>query len=207
MSPLITLTIKPLTKQIQPSPCSRPSKCLINLLMTTLIVKYESLPNGIHRFYTNKKSNTCFITFIAILNTIPIHVIANGITAYFFKIQLIWIAGINLIIWGLLYLANHYIILSESVLVLPNIGVQLETKYKSGYLKKQFYRIAIVQKVFIHEAIQFLSVLNRLVFIIDGYDSLVIAFPNSNLRHADLVFIYRKLDKLLNFDSDMERSS
>lgn len=96
-----------------------------------------------------------------------------------------------------LFIKQNGKIVSESVLINPNIGIQIETEYYNGKSTRQFFHISTVKNCFLNEVFQNCKIEYYLTFITENPSRLVIAFCNSNIKHKKLIEIYRLTTNIL----------
>jgi hypothetical protein len=87
---------------------------------------------------------------------------------------------------------------SESLLVVRDLGVQIDRRSAAGVLTSQFFGKAAVQQVFINEApFRYHTILSYLALQVDGQSDLVIVFEHTRPRLATLIHVYRSVMALL----------
>eukprot|EP00899_Mesostigma_viride_P003379 jgi/Mesvir1/13041/Mv06032-RA.1 len=111
-------------------------------------------------------------------------------------------AGTTLVVTVTLGLAGWAIhrafsVQQESLFFLNGVGVQLETKYLLGSPTKRMYSLDKVRGVVINEAVQAFGCHFYLALLVDGEDEMVVPFPRTRLRLAQLKVVYGDLRDLL----------
>ncbi|KAH9101428.1 hypothetical protein LEN26_015236 [Aphanomyces euteiches] len=96
-------------------------------------------------------------------------------------------------------------VIEESVLVIPQIGVQLRKKQQNGHEKFMFLEATSIKAVVINEAITFSDVIYYLAFIVQDESKMILAFEAFRPRVIALQKIYRGTKQLL-FPDDSKMS-
>eukprot|EP01103_Thecamoeba_quadrilineata_P021552 TRINITY_DN993_c0_g1_i6.p1 TRINITY_DN993_c0_g1~~TRINITY_DN993_c0_g1_i6.p1 ORF type:complete len:104 (-),score=12.19 TRINITY_DN993_c0_g1_i6:191-502(-) len=78
----------------------------------------------------------------------------------------------------------------ESLLVIPDMGVQVTTVHFSGKRNDLFIDKTKIQSIIINEGIQCFRVIFYMAFIVKGHDKMIIAFENLCPRLDDLLKVY-----------------
>eukprot|EP01101_Sappina_pedata_P003992 TRINITY_DN1633_c0_g1_i2.p3 TRINITY_DN1633_c0_g1~~TRINITY_DN1633_c0_g1_i2.p3 ORF type:complete len:128 (+),score=34.68 TRINITY_DN1633_c0_g1_i2:160-543(+) len=78
----------------------------------------------------------------------------------------------------------------ESLLVIPDIGVQVITKYYGGKSIHRFVDKTQIKSIVINEGIHSFRVIFYMAFIVKGQDKMIIAFENLLPRLNDLTKVY-----------------
>ncbi|CAM9856141.1 unnamed protein product [Discosporangium mesarthrocarpum] len=102
------------------------------------------------------------------------------------------ILGLGIVLVCLLWSFQHRLIVKEeSLLVIPDLGVQIATKYADGRETTQFLDRAKIKEVLINEGITMQRVIFYMAFIVVGQDEMVVPFNNLKPRLDVLAEIYR----------------
>jgi len=89
--------------------------------------------------------------------------------------------AIALLLWRLASTS----VIAESVLVLGEVGVQIATETRGGWLSKRLVDAGKVRAAIINEHVSLFGVHNYVGLIVDGLDHMEVLFPVSGLRqHA-----------------------
>lgn len=96
-----------------------------------------------------------------------------------------------------LYIVSGSVIVEESMLVVPALGVKLSKKRRSGAVNSTFVDIQTICGVAVNEAITFSSVVYSLVLMVKGQSDMVLPFQTFRPRVAVLQEIYLMTRTLL----------
>ncbi|KAF0712869.1 hypothetical protein AaE_011937 [Aphanomyces astaci] len=88
-------------------------------------------------------------------------------------------------------------VVEESLLVIPQIGVQLRKKQRNGHETFMFIEATCIKAVVINEAISFSDVIYYLAFLVENERKMVLAFETFCPRIVALQKIYRGTKQLL----------
>ncbi|OQR97235.1 hypothetical protein ACHHYP_12339 [Achlya hypogyna] len=88
-------------------------------------------------------------------------------------------------------------IVEESVLVIPEIGVQLRKKRRNGSEKFMFIEAKCIRAVVINEAITFADVIYYMAFLVQNEPKMILAFESFRPRVAALHKIFAGTKTLL----------
>ncbi|KAL8613787.1 hypothetical protein ACOMHN_029644 [Nucella lapillus] len=107
----------------------------------------------------------------------------------------------SLCLAGLLVFRLLYKVKREAVLVVPSVGVEVETEYWLGGLETHFFDRAHVKGIVINEAVTMHSILSYLAVLLTSGSSPDIQhifplFTRSWLGQQDLVYIYRAVEDM-----------
>ena len=69
-------------------------------------------------------------------------------------------------------------VLEESVTVVRDLGVHLETRFVSGSLESRFLDMQKIQDVVLNEGISMHRIVFYLAFLVKGHDKMVVVFPH-----------------------------
>ncbi|KAF0702999.1 Aste57867_7719 [Aphanomyces stellatus] len=96
-------------------------------------------------------------------------------------------------------------IIEESLLVIPQIGVQLRKKQRNGHENFMFIEAKCIKAIVINEAISFSDVIYYLAFLVQDESKMVLAFDTFRPRVVALQKIYSGTKHLL-FPDDTKMS-
>ncbi|CEG40788.1 phosphatidylinositol n-acetylglucosaminyltransferase subunit h [Plasmopara halstedii] len=100
-----------------------------------------------------------------------------------------------LAVW--LYQVSGSVIVEESMLVVPALGVKLSTRRRSGVVHSKFVDLETISGVAVNEAITFSSVVYSLVLMVEGQSEMVLPFQTFRPRVAVLQEVYLETVRLL----------
>jgi len=81
--------------------------------------------------------------------------------------------------------------LEESLVVIRDLGVQLETKYLSGKKTHRFIEKQRIKSIIINEVIKSYNFIFYMAFVVEGNDRMILAFHTLFPRLKTLLPIYR----------------
>ncbi|KAK3244942.1 hypothetical protein CYMTET_45469 [Cymbomonas tetramitiformis] len=121
-----------------------------------------------------------------------------GLVAITVAVCKVWLANVDFIhvilgsgfLFGLLLLYWRRGVHSESVIVAPKYGIQLCTRFRSGVVKQHFIDVSTLQSCFINEAITTVNVEFYLAFLVEGENTLLLAYPTLRPRLELLKQVY-----------------
>ncbi|KAG3003905.1 hypothetical protein PC123_g19649 [Phytophthora cactorum] len=100
--------------------------------------------------------------------------------------------------------ASGNVIVEESMLVVPALGVKLSKRRRSGAVSSKFVDLEKICGVAVNEAITFATVVYSLVLMVEGQSDMVLPFEKFRPRVAVLQDIYQET-KMLLFPNGSER--
>ncbi|KAG7386528.1 hypothetical protein PHYPSEUDO_015538 [Phytophthora pseudosyringae] len=103
-----------------------------------------------------------------------------------------------------IFQASGSVIVEESMLVVPALGVKLSKRRRSGAVSSKFVDLEKICGVAVNEAITFSNVVYSLVLMVEGQSDMVLPFETFRPRVALLQDIYQET-KMLLFPSDSDR--
>ena len=87
----------------------------------------------------------------------------------------------------------------ETLTIIRDLGIQLETETLGGSRTKEFHDISRIRDFIINEHVTFYYVRQYCAFIIENEKKLIVPFMNcSHLRQLDLEYIYCSVKSILN---------
>jgi len=88
--------------------------------------------------------------------------------------------------------------LSESLMVIRDLGIQTCTQTIGGYEMKKFHDISRIRDFIINDHVTFYYVRQYCAFLVENESELVVPFKNcSRLRQLDLEYIYCSVKQIL----------
>mmetsp|Transcript_10672 Transcript_10672/g.17423 ORF Transcript_10672/g.17423 Transcript_10672/m.17423 type:complete len:194 (+) Transcript_10672:2426-3007(+) len=103
-------------------------------------------------------------------------------------------AGMVLVVMLLVRYGQRNRVVEESVLIIPKLGIQLETNMSNGAQVKQFYSNTCIQNLVFNEAITWCRVICYLALIVSSEDKMVRLFPHFQPTSGQLENIFRRID-------------
>jgi len=82
-------------------------------------------------------------------------------------------------------------VIEESLIVIRDLGVQLETKYASGKRTHRFIDKRTIKSIIINEGIKSYNFIFYMAFIVEGNNKMILAFSSLYPRLKMLIPIYR----------------
>ncbi|KAG1707962.1 hypothetical protein DVH05_024615 [Phytophthora capsici] len=108
------------------------------------------------------------------------------------------VLGLLLIILATwIFQASGSVIVEESMLVVPALGVKLSKRRRSGAVSSKFVDLDKICGVAVNEAITFSDVVYSLVLMVEGQTDMVLPFETFRPRVAVLQGIYQETKALL----------
>ncbi|EWM23923.1 phosphatidylinositol n-acetylglucosaminyltransferase subunit h [Nannochloropsis gaditana] len=105
------------------------------------------------------------------------------------------LGGFASVVFALTRLISSHIkqcnIETESMLLINDLGLQLQTRYTNGQEKSEFVDLGSVRGVVINEGITHQRIVYYLAFIVEGRESLLIAFQHLQPCLEDLLPVYQ----------------
>lgn len=102
-----------------------------------------------------------------------------------------------LVVAGWIFMASGNVIVEESMLVMPSLGVKLSRRRRNGKVTSRFVDQDQICGVAVNEAITFSNVVYSLVLMVKGEDKMVLPYQTFRPRVAVLQEIYSETKKLL----------
>jgi len=111
-------------------------------------------------------------------------------------------------LWLALFLALYVryklrLVSEESLLVIRDLGVQVQTVYCTGVTEQRFIDRAHIADVVINEGIRMQQVVYYLTVILHGQTTMQVVFENTLPRLHTLLSIYREARPLIVHDQQM----
>ncbi|CAH0482134.1 unnamed protein product [Peronospora belbahrii] len=108
------------------------------------------------------------------------------------------------ILVAFVFQASGSVVVEESMLVVPALGVRLTTRRRNGSIRSKFVDLDRICGVAVNEAITFSSVVYSLVLMVEGQHDMMLPFETFRPRVAVLQDIYQETQMLL-FPDDSDR--
>lgn len=151
--------------------------------------KWPSAAADVHRIVVRKRGAKGFLVFLSALL-----ILANGLHLFLVKDK-----SITIIFWSfvldifLVKLMLQKPVEKESVIVMPALGVQLETHYRSGKITRRFVPIDKILKPVLSECVTPVTCYWSLSFIVRGEAELMLVFKELRPPVKMLVPIWKAL--------------
>mmetsp|Transcript_16842 Transcript_16842/g.23163 ORF Transcript_16842/g.23163 Transcript_16842/m.23163 type:complete len:204 (-) Transcript_16842:79-690(-) len=114
------------------------------------------------------------------------HIIGGSLSMPCVAVAIFIVVVSHLLVW-----CHQNTVVSESLLVLEDLGVQLKCKYRSGKEDVQFYDKAKIKAIVINEGITMQHIVCYIAFVVWDQKQLVIPFKNLNPKLSVLEEVYR----------------
>ncbi|KAJ5076775.1 phosphatidylinositol n-acetylglucosaminyltransferase subunit h [Anaeramoeba ignava] len=164
----------------------------------------KRINDGIIKFsiYTNAK-------YIRLVDKILFYTIIFFITITTSLRQEFSITKFAWVLIGLLIIhlfTNFFQVRSESLWIIPELGIQFNKKYLSGSKTKKFYDKDRMKNVIINEGITRFQIIFYIGFIIEGEHKLVMPFTHLYPKLKDLKRIYNQVQDIFFSESKSKDS-
>ncbi|GBG30314.1 Phosphatidylinositol N-acetylglucosaminyltransferase subunit H [Hondaea fermentalgiana] len=93
-------------------------------------------------------------------------------------------------------------IVEERLLVIPEVGVQVETVTHAGSVQKEFYAVDQIEAIIINEAISWCRIVFFLALVVPSRGKMQIVFANTQPPLYDLQAVLTDATRLLRLDSN-----
>ena len=84
----------------------------------------------------------------------------------------------------------------ESLIVIKDLGVQIDKKYFNGKTVSFFIEIPRLKSIIINEGIQNFKVITYLAFFVEGINKMIIPFENTRPRINITLSVYKQISNL-----------